>query len=78
MEKKKMNLNKFYYYYNKMFKLINKFKYLNTDNHSYKVLCKEANKLYNQNIKLQNIIIKLQNNNKKLQDKNIKENKELK
>lgn len=61
-----------------MFKLIIKFKYLNTDNQSYKVLCREANKLYNQNIKLQNIIINLQNHNKKLQDQKNKTYKELK
>jgi|LakMenEpi03Aug12_release.lakeMendotaPanAssembly.Ray.scaffolds.fasta_scaffold6919175_1 hypothetical protein len=47
-------------------KFITKFKYVLTDNHSYKVLAKEANKLYNENINLKNYIKILQNENDKL------------
>jgi hypothetical protein len=55
----------------------NSYKYLYriTDNHSYKKLCKEANKLYNENINLKNIINNLTNKNKELQEIINKNNK---
>jgi hypothetical protein len=53
-------------------KFITKFKYFLTDNHSYKMLAKEANKLYNENINLKIYIQTLQNKNKKLKVKNQK------
>lgn len=59
---------------------IHKFKYFSTDNHSYKVLCKEANILYNQIINLNNQLKNIKNENIKLKNiindqKNITKNK---
>jgi hypothetical protein len=51
-------------------KFITKFKYILTDNHSYKMLVKEANKLYNENLNLKIYIKTLQNENNKLKVKN--------
>ena len=51
-------------------KFITKFKYILTYSHSYKMLVKEANKLYNENLNLKIYIKTLQNENNKLKVKN--------
>lgn len=53
--------------------IINKYKYLSTDNHSYKILSKEANILYNKILNLTNQLEIIKKENTKL--KNIINNK---
>jgi len=58
-----------------MKKVIIKYKYLPTDNSSYKYLCKEANELYNKILNLNNQLENIKKENIKLKniinDKNI-------
>ena len=49
-------------------KFFYKYKYFSTDNHSYKILTKEANELYNKILNLTNQLEKIKKENIKLKD----------